>query len=58
MPKCEHGCSPVNLLHIFRAPLLQNNSRRLPLNNETFGRCAFLESSQISQEHICVGVSF
>ena len=27
-----HGCSPVNLLHIFRAPFLKNTSGRLLLN--------------------------
>ena len=26
-----HGCSPVNLLHIFRTPLLKNTSGRLLL---------------------------
>ena len=30
MPKCEitlrHGCSPVNLLHIFRTPFTRNTS--------------------------------
>ena len=26
-----HGCSPVNLLHIFRTPFLKNTSRRLLL---------------------------
>ena len=41
MPKCDfskvieialrHGCSPVNLLHIFRAPPPKNTSRRLLL---------------------------
>ena len=25
----RHGCSPVNLLHIFRAPFLKNTSGRL-----------------------------
>ena len=28
----RHGCSPVNLLHIFRTPFLKNTSRRLLLN--------------------------
>ena len=27
----RHGCSPVNLLHIFRTPFLKNTSGRLPL---------------------------
>ena len=37
MPKCDfnkvakHGCSPVNLLHIFRAPFLKNTSGPLLL---------------------------
>ena len=35
MPKCDttlrHGCSPVNLLHIFRIPFLKNTSGRLLL---------------------------
>ena len=36
MPKCEkiafrHGCSPVNLLHIFRTSFAKNTSGRLPL---------------------------
>ena len=28
----QHGCSPVNLLHIFRIPFLKNTSGRLLLN--------------------------
>ena len=45
MPKCDfnkvlynfieialwHGCSSVNLLHIFRTPFLKNTSGQLPL---------------------------
>ena len=40
MPKCDfnnieialwHGCSPVNMLHIFRIPLLKNTPERLLL---------------------------
>ena len=27
-----HGCSPANLLHIFRTPFLKNTSRQLSLN--------------------------
>ena len=27
----RHGCSPVNLLHIFRTPFLKNTSGWLPL---------------------------
>ena len=29
----RHGCSPVNLLHIFRTPFLKNTSGRLHLVN-------------------------
>ena len=43
MPKCDfnkvatkitlrHGCSPVNLLHIFRTPFIENTSGRLLLS--------------------------
>ena len=43
MPKCDlqsnfieialrHGCSPVNLLHIFRTPFPKNTSGRLLLH--------------------------
>ena len=41
MPKCNfieivlrYGCSPVNLLHIFRIPLLKSTSERLLLKVE------------------------
>ena len=29
----RHGCSPVNLLHIFKAPFPKNNSGGLPLES-------------------------
>ena len=29
----RHGCSPVNLPHIFRTPFLKNTSGRLLLNH-------------------------
>ena len=29
----KHGCSPVNLLHIFRTPFLRNNSGWLLLSH-------------------------
>ena len=29
----RHGCSPVNLLHIFRTPFLKDTSGRLFLND-------------------------
>ena len=42
MPKCDfskvaieitlwHGCSPINLMHIFRTPFLKNTTGRLLL---------------------------
>ena len=30
----RHGCSPVNLLHIFRTPFTKNTSERLLLKNQ------------------------
>ena len=42
MPKCliieitlQHGCSPVNLLHILRIPFPRNTSRWLLLKSQT-----------------------
>ena len=32
----RHGCSPVNLLHIFRTPFPKNNSGRLLLNQRSY----------------------
>ena len=32
----RHGCSPVNLLHIFRIPFLKNTSGRLLLKKQTW----------------------
>ena len=32
----RHGCSPVNLLHIFRTPFTKNSSERLLLNTLLF----------------------
>ena len=32
----RHGCSPVNLLHIFRTPFVKNTSRRILLNVSDF----------------------
>ena len=37
----QHGCSPVNLLHIFRTPFIKNTSGRLQL--EIFGNISKLE---------------
>ena len=35
----RHGCSPVNLLHIFRTPFLKNTSGRLLLVYFTWETC-------------------
>ena len=32
----QHGCSPVNFLHIFRTPIYSNTSGRLLLNSKRF----------------------
>ena len=32
----RHGCSPVNLLHVFRKPFTNNNSKRLLLHGIIF----------------------
>ena len=32
----RHGCSPVNLQHIFRTPFPKNNSGRLLLNQRSY----------------------
>ena len=32
----RHGCSPVNLLHVFKTPFSQSASEQLPLRIETF----------------------
>ena len=49
MPKCDfngitlrHGCSPVNLLHIFRIPFFMNTSGRMLLYNVLFVSYKFL----------------
>ena len=52
MPKCDfnkvakHGCSPVNLLHIFRAPFAKSTSGRLllktPVPESLFNKVAGL----------------
>ena len=33
----RHGCSPVNLLHIFGTPLLKNTTERLLLKRAYWG---------------------
>ena len=38
----RHGCSPVNLLHIFRTPFHKNTSRVLLLNAASLGVVSFL----------------
>ena len=39
-----HGCSPANLLHIFRIPFPKSTSGRLLLKKETFCTCGHLQS--------------
>ena len=55
MPKCNfieialrHGCSPVNLLHIFRTPCPKNTSGRLPLQKAHFMKVLSPSSSKLS----------
>ena len=40
----QHGCSPVNLLHIFRTPFLKNTSGRLLLISPTLQDCVLSNS--------------
>ena len=54
MPKCDfnkvafltlrHGCSPVNLLHIYRTPFPKNTPRRLLLPYECLERQSDFQS--------------
>ena len=37
----QHGCSPVNLLHIFRTPFPKNTSGRLLLNGKFYTQLIF-----------------
>ena len=62
MPKCnfnnvaKQGCSPVNLLHIFRTPLLKNTSGQLFMSTASL----FLITSSIfyvSNKEKCLPVS-
>ena len=41
--RLRHGCSPVNLLHIFRIPLLRNTSGGLLLEEQDFKTCLNLK---------------
>ena len=41
----RHGCSPVNLLHIFRTPFSKNTSRWLLLNIYKRNKKTFYEES-------------
>ena len=41
----RHGCSPVNLLHVFRTPFLKNISGRLPLK-ESFERNGLMSKAE------------
>ena len=38
----QHGCSPVNVLHIFRTPSYNNTSGELLLNSKKFERPFYL----------------
>ena len=40
----RHGCSSVNLLHIFRTPFFKNTSGRLLLIYESIGSCSIEKS--------------
>ena len=61
MPKCyfnkveialERGCFPVNLLHIFRKPFLQNTSGWLLLQNLMHNSISLLSTSKNNKELI------
>ena len=62
MPKCEitilHGCSPVNLLHIFRAPFPKNTSGGLILFLTTFGGSLTNSLPQISYSICSLDLNF
>ena len=54
MPKCDfikvallHGCSPVNLLHIFRTPFPKNNSKELLLKVKSVKAVCKIGSSNV-----------
>ena len=42
-----HGCSPVNLLHIFRTPFLKNTSGRLLLYIWNISKCKAVLKARI-----------
>ena len=43
----QHGCSPVNLLHIFRTLIPKNTSGRLRLNNHTKQYTVILQLTRV-----------
>ena len=47
----RHGCSPVNLLHIFRTPFLKNTSERLLLMKITM--CNYWRTIEEGRQLIC-----
>ena len=59
MPKCDfnkvalHGCSPVNLLHIFRTPFSKNTATRLlPIDVTLASPTAFDHHVTSEPQHI------
>ena len=62
MPKCEitilHGCSPVNLPHIFRIPFPKNTSEGLLLFLKTFGGSLTNSLPQISYSICSTDLNF
>ena len=53
----RHGCSPVNLLHIFRILFPKNTSRRLPLIFVNFVlNCHYHINNQLSCQKIILGI--
>ena len=46
------GCSPVNLLYIFRTPFTKNNSGRLSLNIFSSGRSFYFEISSLLKTYL------
>ena len=46
----RHGCSPVNLLHIFRTPFLKNTSGWLLLTTESFWKSLVQRKLSLTQD--------
>ena len=61
MPKCDsnkvvenkirHGCSSVNLLHIFRTPFDKNTWKELLMDRPNVKTLALTEGIEICQSH-------